>query len=98
MPGSFRPEQADGADLLVSFELRDDATGRYWVHVQSGVCRTGSGAAPRAADAVVRAAADDWLRISNGQLNPVVAGLLGKVKIDGQVDAALQIARAFARG
>lgn len=97
MPSSFRPEKADGARALVQFELSGDGAGRYWVQVRNGVCSTGEGAAPGVPDATVVSSARDWLRISNGELNPVVASVMGRVKIDGDLSAALRIAGAFPR-
>lgn len=98
MPSSFRRDKAEGARAVVQFELSGDGAGRYWVQVQGGTCRTGQGDAPQAPDATVAASAQDWLRISNGELNPVVASVMGRVKIDGDMNAALKIAGAFPRG
>lgn len=97
MPSSFRPEKADGARALVQFELSGEGAGRYWVQVRDGACRTGEGDAPGTPDATVAAAARDWLRITNGELNPIVASVMGRVKIDGDMSAALKIAGAFPR-
>lgn len=98
MPASFRPEKADGARALVQFALSGEDAGRYWVQVQDGACRTGEGDAPGTPDATVAASARDWLRITNGELNPIVASVMGRVKIDGDMSAALKIAGAFPRG
>jgi putative sterol carrier protein len=97
MPVNFQPDKADGLAALVAFELDGDDAGRYWVHIERGSCRTGSGAPPRAADATVRASGSDWLRITNGELNPVLAGVTGKIKVEGEMGLALKLASAFPR-
>lgn len=98
MPSSFQPEKANGARVLVQFVLSGDDGGRYWVQVKDNACRTGDGDAPGTPDATIASSAQDWLRITNGELNPVVASIMGRVKIDGDVSAALKVAGAFPRG
>lgn len=97
MPVNFQPEKADGLAALVAFDLHGDDAGRYWVHIEGGTCRTGAGDPPRAADATIRASGNDWLRITNGQLNPVLAGVMGKIKVEGEMGLALKLAGAFPR-
>ncbi len=97
MPDAFRPDRAEGARATIQFELAGDGGGQYWVAVADGRCQVGAGAAPLTADAVVRASARDWIRISNGELNPILASLQGKVKIAGASALALKLAHWFPR-
>jgi putative sterol carrier protein len=95
VPDAFQSEKADGLATVVAFELHGDDAGHYWVHIEDGACRTGSGAPPRVPDATVRASAGDWLRIVSGDLNPVLATVMGKLKIDGPLDTVLRLADVF---
>ena len=43
----------------------------------------------------LRAAADDWASVVNGQLNPMQAFMSGKLKIQGDMALALKLQPMF---
>lgn len=95
MPSAFRSEKAGTARALILFDMAGEDGGRFWVCVADGACEVGEGEPTRAPDATVHASVTDWLRISNKELNPILAHLQGKVKIRGAVALALKLAVWF---
>jgi len=79
MVGSFRPEKADGVDATYQFELSGDNGGKFWVKVSGGEATYGEGEVD--ANTVVKASADDFLKIATGNMQPMQAFMMGKIKI-----------------
>src|SRR5579859_1492053 len=91
----FQADKAQSDVAMIQFDLSGNGGGKYWVKVVNGTCETGTGDAPSAADMTLLATADDWLAVSNGQLNPMTAFMQGKVKVQGSMGLAMKMQNWF---
>src|SRR5262249_18780458 len=93
MPRSFEPSAVAGA-LVIQYEIGGDAGGAYFVEVDAERCvpREGTHAAP-----TVRVAIDagDWLLLNAGELDGAQAFLSGRLRVDGDLDAAMRLGQIF---
>jgi putative sterol carrier protein len=93
MPRSFDRTAVAGA-LVVQYEIGGDAGGAYFVEVDAERCvpREGTHAAP-----TLRVAIDagDWLRLNAGELDGAHAFLSGRLRVDGDLEAAMRLGQIF---
>ncbi len=92
----FRSDKAQGEKATIQFDFSGDGGGKYWVKVADGGCQTGSGAAPENVDMTLLSSAEDWVKISNGEMNPMTAFMQGKVKVQGNMGLAMKLQTWFA--
>lgn len=90
------PEKADGINAVIQFDLSGDNGGLYWVKVADGKAETGEGSADNPT-MTLKAAADDWLAVSTGQMNAMQAFMSGKIKIQGDMSIAMKMQTMFAQ-
>lgn len=91
MPGRFDPARAGGVDLVVQFVLTGDGGGTWVVTVRDGALTLDDGERGDAA-VTIRASADDYLRIANGELSGAEAFSTQKLTIDGDLALAAKLA------
>jgi putative sterol carrier protein len=76
----FKSDKAEGLDAVIQFELSGDNGGTYWVKIANGTCESGDGQAENP-QMTVKAAADDFFALVNGNMNPMQAFMMGKLKV-----------------
>ena len=85
MQSMFRPEQAEGQDGVVQWEVDDgSSTHVYHVIMEGGTCRTASGPAD-APKATLSFTLANFVRFMAGEMNGIQAFMTGKVRISGDV-------------
>ena len=97
-PTRFHPEKAEGVDstVLMSFSGADarDVT----VVVRNGTLDVRSGETAPDPTLTLKASSEDWLAVENGQLNPMMAMMQGKLKLSGSVPFAMKFMQLFGYG
>ncbi len=93
----FVPGKAKNADFTYWFEITGDGGGDYTVHVKNGEM-TVSPESTDAADTHYRVAADHYLKIINGKMNGRMAVLTGKMKVNGNIKAAMAMQKFLPPG
>ena len=73
------------------FDIED--TGQWVVNVADGKVSVREGAGE--ADTTITATEENFLAISRGELNPTTAYMTGKLKIKGDMGAALKLQKLF---
>lgn len=93
----FIPSKAEGIDGGVVLDLTGEGGGQYSLLIQDQTLTIEEGAKPDPT-VTVKASADDWLAINNGELNPMMAMMQGKVKIKGSMAVATKFQDMFRLG
>jgi len=93
----FQPDKAEGVDAIFQFVLTGDNGGKYWVKVAAKQCAVHEGE-HEAPTMVVTASANDYIALVNGELNPMMAFMQGKIKVKGEMGLALKLQTIFGLG
>ena len=113
MPQFLNKEKAAGVNAAIQFDLSGDQGGQWWVKIADGEATSGEGTAPEAWDPgssswkpvgenvppnlTLLADAQDYLKISLGQLDGTAAFMQGKLKIKGDMGLAIKMQSLFNR-
>lgn len=97
MDEGFEPDKAEGVDAIFQFNMTGDNGGQYWVKVvdQQVDVHEGEHENPTM---ILTAAADDYIALVNGELNPMMAFMQGKIKVKGDMGLALKLQTMFGLG
>lgn len=90
------PERADAAKTAgmhntYVFDIED--VGQWTVTVEDGAVTVAEGTGE--ADCTIRASEETLVKIARGEANPTTAYMTGKLKIDGDMGAALKLQKLF---
>ena len=94
MPGRLLPEQAGDLNATILFELTGEGGGEWSLTLANRQATVVAGAAPNPT-MTFSASASDYVAIINGDLNPMQAFMQGKVKIKGDMGAAMKLQKLF---
>ena len=94
MPAAFRPEKAGPVELSLQFNLKGSEGGEWGVEIGNGVCRTWAGQVEHPL-ATIKSSDEDMVAIFNGSLNAVAAYMSGRVQVDGDVTAIMNLLSFF---
>jgi putative sterol carrier protein len=90
----FKPEAAKGVNARFQFKLSGPNGGDWYVEIKDGKCTCKQGTGPNPT-VTLKADADDYKKIAEGEMNKTWAFLRGKLKIDGDKDALKQFDTYF---
>jgi putative sterol carrier protein len=93
-PARFNPEKARGVDDKVLMNLTGEGGGQWVLHVHNDRVDISEGTIDDPT-LTVDAPADVWLAVENGQTNPMMALMTGKVKLRGSVPFATKFMGMF---
>lgn len=94
MPEAFLADKAGNLRATFQFNLSGDEGGDWAVTVADGVCTVVEGQAQKA-DVSVAMTADDFVKMVSGELQPVVAFMQGKIKLQGDMNMAMRLQNLF---
>jgi putative sterol carrier protein len=86
-------DTAKTAGMSNSFVFDIEGVGAWTVRVEDGAVTVSEGA--EAADCTLSASEETFTRIVNGDQNPTTAYMTGKLKIAGDMGAALKLQKLF---
>lgn len=76
----FKADKAEGLDAVIQFDLGGDNGGLYWIRISPAGCEHGNGQAENP-QMTVKASADDFFSLVSGNINPMQAFMMGKLKV-----------------
>ncbi len=91
--GRFDAEKM--ADINASVQFSLDGGDDYFLKIADGNCDYGKGQIEDPS-ATVSMAADDFKDLTTGNLNPVMAFMSGKIKVDGDMSTVMQLQQVLA--
>jgi putative sterol carrier protein len=88
-----RIDPAKTAGMTNSYVFDIDGAGQWKVDVQDGAVSVTEGGGD--ADVTISATEETFDRIAGGELNPTTAYMSGKIKIKGDMGAAMKLQKLF---
>lgn len=82
----FDANATKNVDVRFQFELSGKGGGTWYVEIKKGKLTVKEGTGPNPT-ATLKASAEDYIKIANGEMNKMMAFLRGKLKVDGDKDA-----------
>jgi putative sterol carrier protein len=89
MPERFQASKAAGESFTVQFNLTGEGGGQWHAAIDDGKLDVGQGISESPA-ATLTMDANDFLQMSDGNLNPMMAFMSGKIKVDGDLNTVLK--------
>jgi putative sterol carrier protein len=86
-------DPAKTAGMNNSYVFDVDGAGQWTVRVNDGQVKVSEGV--EQADVTISASADTFERIANGKQNPTTAYMTGKLKVKGDMGAAMKLQKLF---
>jgi putative sterol carrier protein len=91
LPARVDPGRTAGMTSSYVFEIED--AGTWTVRVEDGEVSVSEGAAD--ADVTIRGSQETFEKIVRGTQNPMTAYMTGKIKVNGDMGAALKLQKLF---
>lgn len=94
MPDEVSADKAAGFEATIQFDLSGESGGQWVVVVADGDVTTEEGQAddPKA---TIRMSADDFSDMMTGDLDPMNAFMMGKVKVEGDLNTVMKFQTLF---
>jgi putative sterol carrier protein len=91
LPEKADPEKTAGMHNTYVFDVEN--VGQWTVAVDDGTVSVSEGTSE--ADCTIRASEETLVKIARGEANPTTAYMTGKLKIEGDMGAALKLQKLF---
>lgn len=94
MKGRFNAGAASGMSAVYQVNLTGAEPGNYFLAIKDGSLETGDGTHD-SPNITISMASSDFVAMTNGQLNPTMAYMSGKLKISGDMGLAMKMQTIF---
>ncbi len=95
MVQEFQPEKAGNLHARFQFQLTGEEGGDWVVTVANRECAVAQGTVDKP-DVTIGMEASDFVKMVKGELQPVVAFMQGKIKLQGDMNLAMKVQELFA--
>jgi putative sterol carrier protein len=94
MPKSFQKDAARGLNAVYQFDITGDGGGKWYAAITNGelAVTKGEHASP---SITITMAAQDYINLTEGKLNPQMAFMTGKIKIKGDLGLGMKMQQIF---
>ncbi|MCP4357288.1 MAG: SCP2 sterol-binding domain-containing protein [Chloroflexi bacterium] len=90
LPETVDASKIAGVSAVVVFDLSGDDGGAWTLNVDNGVVQVDEGAAD-GASATINMTSADYVGMMSGDLNPMMAFMSGKIKVDGDLNTVMKL-------
>lgn len=94
MPEQVQEAKAADFNATIQFDLSGDNGGQWYVSIAGGDTSVEQGSADDPA-ATIRMSASDFVDMMTGDLDPMNAFMMGKVKVDGDLNTVMKFQTLF---
>lgn len=94
MPGQFNAAKAGDFGATIQFDLAGDDGGQWYVVIDQGNAAVSEGLADESA-ATIRMSASDFVDMMSGNLDPMNAFMMGKVRVEGDLNSVMKFQTLF---
>ena len=94
MAAALVPEKAVGIDAAIQLKLTGAQAADWFATIKDGKCTLTQGISP-AANLTVTADSGDFTKIFTGQMDGMLAFMLGKLKVAGDMNLAMKLLGLF---
>jgi len=94
MPQALIAEKAKDVQAIIQIELSGDEGGIWVVNIDDGQCHITTEPVDKP-DMAIAMAADDYMAMTRGELNPMNAFMQGKIKVQGDMNLAMKFQGMF---
>lgn len=94
MPKSFQKDAARGMNAVFQFDITGDGGGKWYAAITNGDLAISEGA-HASPGVTLTMAAQDYINMTQGKLNPQLAFMTGKIKIKGDLNLAMKMQTIF---
>jgi len=95
LPNYFDPQAIGHLQAVIQFELNGDGGGQWYVSIANGELKVNIGQAANP-NVTLSLAAQDYVAIVNGDLNPMQALMQGRVRVQGDAALLMKLRSALA--
>jgi putative sterol carrier protein len=95
MMARFNPAKAKGVNAVIQLNASGDNGGQFYTTVADGKATLTQGVAPTPT-VTINVAAQDWIDIMSGKLDPTRAFMAGKLHISGDLGLMMRFQSMFA--
>jgi 3-hydroxy-3-methylglutaryl CoA synthase/NAD(P)-dependent dehydrogenase (short-subunit alcohol dehydrogenase family)/putative sterol carrier protein len=97
MPDTFKPEAAEGLDVVFQYHVSGPSGGDWTVAVKDGTCKVEQGTLDQPT-CTLNIADNDFVQLVGGKLDPMQAFTSGKLRIEGDIMKSQLIGKLFVFG
>ena len=90
----FNPAKAKGVNAVIQLNATGDGGGEYFTTVSEGKAKLTHGSAPNPT-VTINVAAQDWIDILAGKMDPTRAFMAGKLRISGDLGLMMRFQTMF---
>lgn len=94
IPNHFNPAQAKGVSGTVQCIFSGDQASNWVIEIDNQTCTVEESKVDDP-DLTIRASGEDGVKILRGQMDPMRAYMLGKVKVRGDLSLGMKLAKLF---
>ncbi len=91
LPTAFQPAKAGGIDAVVHFKITGAEPGEWNAVIKNGQCMVAQGLPHFRPTITVNADSTDLVQIISGELDGTQAFMAGRIKVAGDMNAAMKI-------
>lgn len=90
MPSRFQADKGADTTMGILFDLSGPEGGQWYVNIANGQLDVSEGMPAATPSATIKMTTEDFQAMSSGSLNPMMAFMTGKVKVEGDLNSVMK--------